>query len=64
MTPSRQTKGCRLHGRYHLDVIVLFFERHEFLDSLQAKINAAGEAIHETFFSGSANGHRCVAFAD
>jgi uncharacterized alpha-E superfamily protein len=31
---------------------------HEFLDALQRKINATGEAIHQTFFSGNPNGTR------
>jgi uncharacterized alpha-E superfamily protein len=31
---------------------------HEFLDSLQVKINDTGAAISETFFSGAANGTR------
>ena len=35
---------------------------HEFLDSLQIKINQVGDAIHGTFFSVSANGTRRTAF--
>ncbi len=37
---------------------ILSLGLHEFLDSLQVKINATGEAIHDTFFSGAANGSR------
>ena len=36
---------------------------HEFLDSLQVKLNQVEDAIHETFFSLSANGTRRSAFA-
>jgi len=36
---------------------------HEFLDRLQGKLNVVGEAIHQTFFSGAANGTRRAAFA-
>ena len=35
---------------------------HEFLDSLQIKINHVGETIHETFFASSTIGTRRVAF--
>ncbi len=41
---------------------ILSFGLHEFLDSLQEKINSTGDAIHETFFSGSANGRRRSTF--
>ena len=33
---------------------IVSYGLHEFLDSLQAKINAVGDSIHETFFSGAA----------
>ena len=36
---------------------------HEFLDSLQQKINRVGDAIYETFCSGSPQGPRRVTFA-
>jgi uncharacterized alpha-E superfamily protein len=35
---------------------------HEFLDRLQVKLNRVGDAIHQTFFSGAADGNRRTAF--
>ncbi len=37
---------------------------HEFLDSLQIQINATGNAIHQVFFSGIANGNRRSAYVE
>ena len=61
--PAEKRLGQLRSELAYLDVREILSQGlHEFLDSLQVKINAVGDSIRDTFFSGTANGSRRSAF--